>query len=131
MSTIQISDADRSVLNRQVIAAIASHHAWMGRLKTAAELGRSSVDVATTEKEDACPIGQWLTREVSPVLKAMPLYARTRTLHAQFHKDAARVLGLALARDPRAKTELAAGGVFSHTANELRRALNDWLAEVS
>jgi Chemoreceptor zinc-binding domain len=130
MSTVQISDTDRSVLKHQITAAIAAHHDWMGKLKTAAEYGRSSIDVATTEKEDQCPIGQWLTREVSPALKAMPLYARTRSLHAQFHKEAARVLGMSLARDPRAKTELAQGGSFANVANELRRSLYDWLTEV-
>jgi hypothetical protein len=130
MSTVQISDTDRSVLKHQITAAIAAHHDWMGRLKTAAEYGRSSVDVATTEKEDACPIGQWLTRDISSSLRSMPLYTRTRGLHHDFHKEAARVLGLALARDARAKTELAQGGAFTHVANELRRALYDWLGEI-
>ena len=110
MSNAVLTDADKSTLKQQITAAIAAHHAWMGRLRTAAEYGRSSVDVATTQKEDACPIGIWLTRDISPSLKARPLYARSRTLHAQFHKEAARVLTLALARDPRAKTELAEGG---------------------
>ncbi|MDB5073372.1 MAG: uncharacterized protein JWM87_4483 [Candidatus Eremiobacteraeota bacterium] len=131
MSTAVLSDADKSTLKQQITAAIAAHHAWMGRLKTAAEYGRSSVDVATTQKEDVCPIGIWLTREISSSLKARPLYERTRGLHAQFHREAARTLGLALARDPKAKTELAEGGTFSHVANELRRTLYDWLAEIN
>ncbi len=130
MTTDVLSDADKAVLKQQITAAIAAHHAWMGRLKTAAEYGRSSVDVETTAKEDACPIGIWLTREISPSLKSRPLYGRTRTLHAQFHKEASRVLGLALARDSRAKSELAEGGAFTHVANELRRTLYDWLTEV-
>lgn len=130
MSIEMLSEADQAVLKQQITAAIAAHHAWMGRLRTAAEYGRSSVDVETTAKEDVCPIGIWLTRDISPALKARPLYARSRTLHAQFHKEAARVLGLALARDPRAKSELAEGGAFAHVAGELRRTLYDWLAEV-
>jgi hypothetical protein len=130
MSTGVLSDTDKTTLKQQITAAIAAHHAWMGRLKTAAEYGRSSVDVATTVKEDVCPIGIWLTREISPSLKARPLYDRTRTLHAQFHREAARVLTLALARDPKAKSELAEGGTFTHVANELRRTLYDWLAEI-
>ena len=92
MSFGVLTDTDKSTLKQQITAAIAAHHAWMGRLRTAAEYGRSSVDVQTTAKEDACPIGIWLTRDISPSLKARPLYARSRTLHAQFHKEAARVL---------------------------------------
>ena len=130
MSSAVLTDADKSTLKQQITAAIAAHHAWMGRLRTAAEYGRSSVDVATTQKEDACPIGIWLTRDISPALKARPLYARSRTLHAQFHKEAARVLTLALARDSRAKTELAEGGTFSTVASELRHTLYEWLGEV-
>ncbi|HEV3088885.1 MAG TPA: CZB domain-containing protein [Candidatus Elarobacter sp.] len=130
MTTDVLSDADKSTLKQQITAAIAAHHAWMGRLKTAAEYGRSSVDVETTAKEDACPIGIWLTREISPSLKARPLYSRSRTLHAQFHKEASRVLGLALARDARAKSELAEGSQFASVAGELRRTLYDWLVEV-
>jgi hypothetical protein len=130
MSNAVLTDADKSTLKQQITAAIAAHHAWMGRLRTAAEYGRSSVDVETTSKEDACPIGIWLTRDISPPLKARPLYARSRTLHAQFHKEAARVLTLALARDPRAKSELAEGGAFAAVAGELRHTLYDWLGEV-
>jgi hypothetical protein len=130
MSTGVLSDTDKTTLKQQITAAIAAHHAWMGRLKTAAEYGRSSVDVTTTAKEDVCPIGIWLTREISPSLKARPLYDRTRGLHAGFHREAARVLGLALARDPKAKTELAEGSAFAHVAGELRRTLYDWLSEI-
>jgi len=130
MSNAVLTDADKSTLKQQITAAIAAHHAWMGRLRTAAEYGRSSVDVATTQKEDACPIGIWLTRDISSTLKARPLYSRSRALHAQFHKEAARVLALALARDPRAKSELAEGGTFASVAGELRHTLYDWLGEV-
>lgn len=130
MTTTVLSDVDKTTLKAQITAAIAAHHAWMGRLKTAAEYGRSSVDVETTAKEDVCPIGIWLTREISASLKARPLYTRSRTLHAQFHKEAARVLGLALARDPRAKAEIADGSAFAAVASELRRTLYDWLIEV-
>src|ERR1700681_3894307 len=130
MSNAVLTDADKITLKQQITAAIAAHHAWMGRLRTAAEYGRSSVDVATTSKEDACPIGIWLTRDISPSLKARPLYARSRTQHAQFHKEAARVLTLALARDARAKSELAEGGTFAQVASELRHTLYDWLGDV-
>ena len=130
MTTGLLSETDKTTLKQQIIAAIAAHHAWMGRLKTAAEYGRSNVDVETTAKEDACPIGIWLTREISPALMTRPLYARSRSLHAQFHQEAARVLGLALARDTRAKGELAEGSAFAAVANELRRTLYDWLVEV-
>jgi len=129
MSTAVLSDADKSTLKQQITAAIAAHHAWMGRLKTAAEYGRSSIDVATTQKDDVCPVGIWLTREISPSLKARPLYERTRTLHAQFHREAARILTLALARDPNAKNELADGRAFSRVATDLRGTLYDWLSE--
>lgn len=131
MQTGVLSSADQSALKQQITAAIAAHHAWMGRLKTAADYGRSSVDVATTQREDACPIGQWLTRDISPALRARPLYERTRTLHASFHREAARVLDLGLKRDERAKTELADGGQFARVAGELRRTLYDWLAEAT
>ncbi len=126
-----MSDADKNTLKQQITAAIAAHHAWMGRLRIAAEYGRSSVDVQTTAKEEACPIGIWLTRGISSSLKAGPSYARLRTLHAQFHKEAARVLTLALAGDSRAKSELAEGGAFAQVSTELRHTLYDWLAEVS
>jgi len=130
MTTDVLSETDKVTLKQQITAAIAAHHAWTGRLKTAAEYGRSSVDVETTAKEDVCPIGIWLTREISASLKARPLYARCRSLHAQFHREAARVLGMALARDTLAKDELAEGSAFTAVASELRRTLYDWLVEV-
>ena len=112
-------------LMRHVTAAIDTHHKWLARLSDAVESGVSEYDIATVALEDQCSIGIWL-QNADPELRVSPLYAITRARHAVFHRSAAKLLSLALKRDPRAQASLAPGGDFRKVASLMLRALEDW-----
>ncbi len=111
---------------RRIEAAIRVHETWMTNLRDAIAAGSSPLSVETVERDNTCPIGRWLADEIPPEVRSTVLYTRSKLRHAQFHRDAARVLALALARDPEAGRAIAPGGFFAATASELRAVLYEW-----
>ncbi len=82
--------------DRRLTAAIRAHASWRIRLEQAIATGQSSVDVATAQRDDACPFGKWLYTEIDVADRGHPQYETTRDLHTEFHLCAASVLDLAL-----------------------------------
>lgn len=117
---------------QQISAAIGAHGQWKARLKTAIAQGSSDVTAATASRDDACAFGKWLLTDASAEVKASPHYASSRALHAQFHKEAGAVLGLALAgQKAEADAKMAIDSNFAHASAALTREMTAWLKEVS
>jgi hypothetical protein len=74
--------------------AILAHSSWKKRLKKAIEAAGSD-ELRLKEAKDShnCPFGQWLHSEAS---KKLPHRTELITLHDEFHREAERVLQLAL-----------------------------------
>jgi diguanylate cyclase (GGDEF)-like protein len=120
--------AEKKELHAQVVAAIKRHFLWKSHLKDAIDTGKSDLTPDVVAREDVCPIGIWLSSSISEELKRTPLYSVTVVRHAVFHRGAARLLALALARDPAAHRSFDPGGDFAMIAETLHKALEDWLA---
>jgi len=113
-------------LNRQVIKAMAAHSAWKQRLQEAVRTGRSEFQPADVAKDNQCEFGKWL-HSLPLDLRQTEHYQEVRSLHAEFHKEAARVLELALAgRRAEAQQSLDHGGSYARCSAELIKALNRW-----
>ncbi len=109
-----LAEPVRVDFERRIDAAIRVHETWMANLREAIATGSSPLSVETVELDDICPIGTWLAHEIPPEVRSTVLYTRSKLRHKQFHRDAARVLSLAFARDP------------ASTASELRAVLYEW-----
>jgi diguanylate cyclase (GGDEF)-like protein len=123
-----LSLAEKRELYEQVTQAIERHFLWKRHLKDAIDTGASDLTPDVVAREDVCPIGIWLSSSISEELKRTPLYSVTVARHAVFHRGAARLLALALARDPAAHRSFSKGGDFAMIAETLHKALEDWLA---
>jgi hypothetical protein len=121
-----LAEPVRAEFERRIEAAIGVHETWMANLREAIATGASPLSVETVERDTICPIGRWLAEEIPAEVRSTVLYTRSKLRHAQFHRDAARVLALAFARDPAASAAIAPGGFFATTASELRAVLYEW-----
>lgn len=116
-------------LSDEINAAVGAHGLWKSRLKQAIETGQSEFTVEAVCRDDLCVFGKWLYSS-GPALevKHSAHYGRCRALHADFHREAARVLSMALAGDKDgARQSMGLAGTYTGVSAELTKAMRDWL----
>ena len=115
-------------LSEEIASAIGAHGAWKLRLRTAVNTGRSELSCEQVGKDDQCPFGKWLYGPgISSEMKTSEHYRTCRTLHAEFHRCASKVLKLAVAGEKQqAETELSPAGAFTAVSNRLMSAMTAW-----
>ncbi len=116
-------------LNEEIDKAIGAHGMWKQRLNQAIQSGNSEWTVSTVRVDDACAFGKWLHGLPSSV-KITPRWKEVRELHADFHAEAGRVLGLALDGKKREAAEsLSMGSRFADLSAKLTSAMMKWKRE--
>jgi hypothetical protein len=106
--------------------AIAAHAMWKYRLFQAIKAGKSDATVTDAAAVDRCDFGKWL-QSLPPSECQSDRCKKVRSLHTEFHKNAAEVLELALrGRSEEAKSAIALGSRFSSVSAELTMALSEW-----
>jgi hypothetical protein len=102
--------------------AIAAHGRWKARLRQAIETGKSEWKADSVRSDSLCDFGKWL-HTCSSAEKATERWTKIRDLHSEFHKEAARILALAVAgRKSDAEGAIALGSHFSTTSADLTLA---------
>lgn len=110
--------------------ALNAHGAWRQRLITVIATGNSDVQVSQVQVDNACAFGKWFY-SLAPADRSAAVCAKIQALHADFHKEAARILGLALAgKKAEAEKAMAFGGAFMDISGKLSLALNQWKSSV-
>lgn len=110
----------------QITKAIGAHGDWKRRLASAVARRSHDEDVATVGRSDACEFGRWL-RDLQPGTADEHAHREAGSLHAQFHREAARVLTLISGGDvAAAATAIAPGGDFAEASRRLTRVMLDW-----
>ncbi len=113
----------------QIKQAVGAHAMWKARLRDAIATGTSDVSVAQSGRDDACKFGQWLG-SLSPELARSTHATEVRALHATFHREASKVLALALdGRAADARTAMQQGAPFASVSAELTQAMTNWAAQ--
>jgi methyl-accepting chemotaxis protein len=113
-------------LGRQVDKAMAAHNAWKQRLLDAIRTGHSEHDPAKVSTDNQCDFGKWLY-SMPHELQRSEDWQKVRALHAEFHKEAGRVLELALAgRQAEARQSLEHGGEYARRSAALIEAMIRW-----
>jgi len=85
-----------STFAEQVQAAIGAHGMWKARLRQAIDTGSSEFKVETVSQDNQCAFGKWLYGEGRNSFPSAADHEQVRRLHADFHREAARILGLAV-----------------------------------
>jgi len=114
----------KKVKEETIDKAIWAHSRWKLHLQNAITKGKSEFSVAETGNPILCKFGEWL---YSAEGKKLPNFSEIAELHQEFHKEAAKILALALSgqiEDAKAKME--SGSDF----NQLTAKLVKMLAEV-
>ena len=115
-------------LHDEIVKAFAAHAEWKARVGDAVARGTSEFTVADIEPDNLCVFGQWLYGdEITAEEKASGGYEEVCRLHARFHKEAARVLELALGGKLwEAAATMGDGSAYANASVELLNALAAW-----
>ncbi|MBJ6723345.1 CZB domain-containing protein [Geomesophilobacter sediminis] len=112
---------------RELNKAMAAHGVWKVRLREAIANGTSEFDPFTVSQDHECEFGKWLYR-IPDADRPPAFWEKVKELHEQFHREAGRILHLALS----GKGEEALArvsdlrGDFVQTSIELTNTLQAW-----
>lgn len=110
----------------RIRAAVGAHGVWKLRLKTAISLSKSDLAVADVCRDDLCEFGKWLHGPTLPAdLRQSEEFRSIRNKHANFHKCAGDVLGLALSGQKGA-AQARLDGDFAALSQDLTMSMRQW-----
>jgi len=106
--------------------AIVAHAWWKSHLRHVIDSGECDQTVDDVRADNRCEFGRWLCER--PVAEKTSEHFRTVSeLHARFHREAAHVLELALARRAdQAIAAMAIGSPFASASARLTSAMVAW-----
>jgi len=112
-------------LKEQIRLAIGVHGMWKTRINSAAQTGMSEWKPELVESGHNCDFGKWL--DSFPEAGKGAEYKKVFSIHADFHKEAARVLKMALnGQRAEALKAMAVGGAYDTLTTSLTRAMMEW-----
>ncbi len=114
------------ILTVEIERAIISHVLWKSRLYSAIERGVSEFTVEHVEADNLCEFGKWLFG-LPAAAQSSPHWQKVQGLHADFHREAASVLRLALqGQKPEAYDAMDLQSQFMKTSAKLTEAMREW-----
>lgn len=112
--------------SQDITQAIGAHVMWKNRVAAAIRDGRSEKTPEQVESDRLCDFGKWLY-SLPPGDRSSEHFRKVQALHLAFHKEAAKVLQLALSGQKAAAAKcLDFGGLFAHISGDLNGALTAW-----
>lgn len=113
-------------LKEAIKMGIGAHGMWKQRLLDAIKTGKSEWTPAIVCKDDQCDFGKWLY-SCSPQDNGTAHYKQVKSLHAEFHLEAADILRLALAGNKEeASKAIAHGSRYASVSSNLIREMMNW-----
>jgi methyl-accepting chemotaxis protein len=114
----------------QIDEAIGAHGLWKMRLRSAIRSRHCDLSPAQASGDCHCAFGKWLHDPAfDPAHRNGVPHTVVTRVHAEFHREAGKVLDLALAGQEAAANAALEGG-FALTSEKLVRALMKWKGEV-
>lgn len=106
--------------------AISGHAEWKQRLRSAIDTGKSEWSVDKVSPDNLCAFGKWLY-SLPTTEQQEERWKLVRALHADFHKEAAKVLDLALRGIKEdAKTLMSFDSAYAKTSAKLTWEMMEW-----
>lgn len=110
----------------EIERAIIAHALWKSHLYSAIERGVSEFTVENIEPDNLCEFGKWLF-SLPAAERSNRHWQTVQSLHADFHREAAHVLRLALqGQKPEAYGAMDLQSQFMKTSAKLTEALREW-----
>lgn len=118
-------------IQEEIRKAIGAHGMWKQNLRSAIDSGKSEHSTATVCQDNQCAFGKWLY-SVDATIKSSSRWQCVKTAHAEFHREAARVLDLALAgKKKEADDGLAFTSNFGNASAKLTKEMMEWMKEAA
>ncbi|MDH5509432.1 MAG: CZB domain-containing protein [Nitrospinota bacterium] len=112
-------------IKEQITAAIGVHGMWKTRIRSAAQTGMSEWKPDFVSSSHNCDFGKWL--DSFPKEAKHADYTKILALHADFHKEAARVLAMALnGQKENAEKAISLGSDYEKLTANLTKAMMEW-----
>ena len=117
---------------QEIDKAIGAHGMWKTRLKMAIDTGAVDTPIETIRLDNQCALGKWLYgTTLNTQDKTTENYKSVQSLHADFHKSAARVAELALSgKKTDAEKMMSLNGEFSVVSGKSHRRLDGMEKEI-
>jgi hypothetical protein len=109
----------------KIDSAVSAHTNWFIKLRMAINEGQSQFSPENVRPDNNCEFGKWLYGDFPSKAKSTPLFLEIKTLHGEFHREAARILELALQGK---KSE--ALGLLENTS-KIRRCSTDLITKLT
>ena len=114
--------ASMSNIANEIYLAIVKHTAWKKRLHNVIETGKKAENLSV----EHCELGKWL-KDNAISLSSHRHYSKVVELHDKLHKEADRIVSLALrGKTEEARTAIEYGSEFEHISQELVRNIIAW-----
>jgi hypothetical protein len=114
------------ILTAEIERAIIAHVLWKSHLHNAIERGVSEFTVEKVEADNLCEFGKWLFG-LPAAERPTRHWQIVQQLHAEFHREAAHVLSLALqGRKAEAYQAVDLESLFMKTSAKLTQAMREW-----
>lgn len=111
--------------------AIAAHGLWKQRLREAIKTGKSEWTIEQVGVDNHCVFGKWLYSLTQKDQQEKECKS-VKELHAHFHREAARVLELALSgKIQEAEKALSVTSAFAQASSALTLAMIHWRETLS
>ncbi|OGH00159.1 MAG: hypothetical protein A2600_13640 [Candidatus Lambdaproteobacteria bacterium RIFOXYD1_FULL_56_27] len=116
---------DARNLKQEIANAVGAHGLWKARILEAIDKGTSDWTPEQVYPNNNCAFGKWLEGFVP--LEKEDHYKKVYALHTDFHKEASRVLGLALAgKKEEAGKAVENGTTYGELTRNLTMAMMAW-----
>ncbi|MBF0282603.1 MAG: CZB domain-containing protein [Zetaproteobacteria bacterium] len=113
----------------QIRTAIGVHGLWKQRINSAIQTGTSEWQPAKVAPHNLCDFGQWL--DTVPANHRDNHFNNVAVVHADFHKEAARVLQLAISGKTDEATEAASRtSEYGKLTAKLTTSMMAWLKAI-
>jgi methyl-accepting chemotaxis protein len=112
--------------SEEIRKAIGAHGMWKQRLRQAIDTAKCDFTVERVRPDNQCDFGKWL-HALPTADKTTAQWKTVQALHANFHREAAHVLELALNKQkPEAEKAIAANSPFAKVSLELTSNMMKW-----
>ncbi|MBV6492992.1 MAG: hypothetical protein LDLANPLL_00999 [Turneriella sp.] len=114
----------------QCLAAISAHGEWKVYLRRAVQNNGKGLDVQQVALDNQCVFGKWLYSETGILYSNDRNYSIVKALHADFHREAGRVVELCKNHEPhKALDAISENSYYSQISKNLSAAVQEWLRE--
>ena len=108
--------------SKKVVTAIAAHEQWKSRIQDAIVHGTSEYKPEIVATNNSCELGKWLLADTQ--VAQDPNFPKIQSLHNEFHKEAGRILAMALqGKSAEAEKLLEHGAKFDRLSSDLKAIL--------